>query len=614
VPLTFVEPARAALLCAGLLVPGAAWARALRVPRTLATSFAGSVLALYLSVLLLQWLGIRIGLASLATTLLALSVAGFAIAAWRGRQGAAQPPPPSATPAALFRGLGWWSIAYTVFWAIALWRAGHEPLNGPDIEFRWGLLPEQMLRLGSLNFYPPRSAEDFATYFWAESIPPGVAALHGWAFACAGRFAPAWTIPGVVLQLWAVHELMWHTAEALGGRAAARGAVLGLAATPLLTWAVLMGQETGLLALATMGVIHASVGWQRQRQVGWAALAGGFAVLGAATREYGLAWLGFGAVGLVFGRATRRAWVVYAAVALLGLLWPLRTFVLTGNPLFSQTIGGWPVNLRFGEWLDRGVADRSGLLRHADDWATIARYLLLYAPLAIPGWIALGWTATRRGAAATGATVVMTAGILALWFWSVSHSDGGLFYSIRVATPALVAAALGAALALATAASRPAVGLTMFSALVAAGVPAGLALPANPWTAAARSWPAFTPPQPLPQGPADEMVALVLRQPGVRVVVTDGPGFGRRFAPTGVRAIPLWSPQADWLFDPAVGPQDAARRQRETGVTHLLIRKLEPNVRFLNDCLRRPDGRVPFRLLPAGETPHWALFAIAPAP
>jgi hypothetical protein len=610
VPPILAEPARLVLLCAGLMLPGAAWARTLRVPRTVATSFAGSVLALYVSVLLLQACSIPIGLASLATTLLALSVAGFAAAAWRDRQGAAQPATASASPFALFRGLGWWSIAYAVFWALALWRAGHEPLNGPDIEFRWGLLPEQMLRLGSLDFYPPRSADDFANYFWAESIPPGVAALHGWAFACAGRFAPAWTIPGVVLQLWAVHELLWHTAETLGGRTAARCAVLALAATPLLTWAVLLGQETGLLAVATTGLIYAAAGWQRERQPGWAALAGSFAVLGAAGREYGLAWLAFGAVGLLFGRASPRAWTVYAALALLGLLWPLRTFLLTGNPLYSQTIGGWPVNLRFGEWLDRGVADRSALLRRADDWATIARYLLSYAPLAVPGWLALAWSASRRGA---GGVLVMTAGILVLWFWSVSHSDGGLFYSIRVATPALVAAALGAALVLATPPTRPAVGLTILGALVAAGVPAALALPANPWTTAARGWPAFTTPVPLRQGPADETVALVLRASGVRVVVTDGPGFGRRFAPTGVRAIPLWSPQADWLFDPALGAEDAARRQRETGVTHLLIRKLAPNVRFLNDRLRRPDGRLPFRLLPAGETPHWALFAIQPA-
>src|SRR5687768_8242951 len=64
---------------------------------------------------------------------------------------------------------------------LVFWRAWHEPLAGPDIEFRWSFLAEQMLRLGTLDFYPPRSAGDFFSYFWVESIPPGVAALHAWA-------------------------------------------------------------------------------------------------------------------------------------------------------------------------------------------------------------------------------------------------------------------------------------------------------------------------------------------------------------------------------------------------------------------------------------------------
>src|SRR5687768_4497774 len=163
----------------------------MRFPRTIATCFAGSALVLYVTVLGLHWASIRISLGSLATALLlfvitALGVVrlvrdrtsevGVSSASFGSRAG---------LPIAIGRG-GVWTLIYVVFWIAVLWRAWHEPLAGPDVEFRWSFLAEQMLRLGSLDFYPPRSAEDFHSYFWVESIPPGVSSLHAWAYACAG--------------------------------------------------------------------------------------------------------------------------------------------------------------------------------------------------------------------------------------------------------------------------------------------------------------------------------------------------------------------------------------------------------------------------------------------
>ena len=251
--------AKVILLLAGLLVPGAALARALNVPRTVAICFAGSTLSLYVTVLALQLTSIRISLGSLAGGLLLIIVAALGLTRLAS-DGTSERTTPSLSVAARIRLLAAntrgpaWTLVYPLFWVAVLWRAWHDPLAGPDVEFRWSFLAEQMLRLGSLDFYPPRSAEDFYSYFWVESIPPGASSLHAWAFACAGSTARTWTAPAVILQLWSVHELLWRTADRVGGVMAARCTALAAAACPFLTWSVLIGQETGLTAMFVMSL------------------------------------------------------------------------------------------------------------------------------------------------------------------------------------------------------------------------------------------------------------------------------------------------------------------------------------------------------------------------
>ena len=81
--------AKLALLLAGLLVPGAMLMRALRVPVTVATSFAGSAVALYATVLALQFTSITISLASLTGGLAAVTLVVIVLVARFGRSGTA---------------------------------------------------------------------------------------------------------------------------------------------------------------------------------------------------------------------------------------------------------------------------------------------------------------------------------------------------------------------------------------------------------------------------------------------------------------------------------------------------------------------------------------------
>jgi hypothetical protein len=637
------------LLLAGLLGPGAAVMHAMRIRVTVATSFAGSTVALYTTVLALQFSGMRISPGSLAggLTLIAITTTFVARLGRGGTNYRSSPHPSLLSRAGLqelqhgwfFPDMGWWTPLYLAFWVAVVWRCVHEPLAGPDIEFRWSFLAEQMLRLGSLDFYPPRSAESFFSYFWVESIPPGAAALHAWAYACAGGAHAAWTVPVVVLQIWSLHEMLWRTAERIGGISAARFACLAAVACPLLTWSMLLGQETGLTALSLAGIAFALHAWQHTRESQWAFLAGVFAILGASAREYGLVFPALAAGVLIVSGADRRAWLAFLGVSVISVAWPLRTWALTGNPFYSLGLGKlFPINERFIAWIEHDATALGAPLHSAAGWRDIARYLLLFAPTALLGWFALAvatgrgfrsisdrtsrWSAlslTRFGPAVLALGFVVV--VLVLWATSVRYTNGGLFYSLRVTSPALAIGALAAGVsAAAVTSTRPRLTRAISCALalvVTGAVAATLALPRNPWRTPLREWPGLTARSNMSPPQTDETVAIVLkaatsapRSSGESrpVVLADAPGFQRRFLPFGVDVIPLWSPQADWLFDRTLTATEAIRRWRESGVRHLIITKWQVNIDFFNQHSRWSSP--PFHVQLIGETATTAVFAI----
>jgi hypothetical protein len=492
----------------------------------------------------------------------------------------------------------------------------------PDIGFRWSFLAEQMLRHGSLDFYPPRSAEDFFTYFWVESIPPGVSALHAWSYACGGSFEASWTVPGTVLQLWALHELLWRTADRISGLDAARLTCIAAAACPLLTWSVFLAQETGLTALSMIGIAFGLASWRDTPTAGWAALIGGFAALGAAAREYGIVFPLLAAGGLVAARADRAAWVAFGGAALLSLVWPLRVWALMGNPFYSLAVGGlFPISAPFVARIDYDAAFYGAALQSISGWREVARYMLLFAPAALIGWFALVAASLRRGRTALlGLAAVLV--LLALWATSVRYTNGGLFYSLRVMGPALALGALAVGVAISTIGTyRPRLAMPVNIALALFMItllPATLALPLNPSRTPWREWPSFAPRTPDVRGQSDPLVALVSKaasatasaatDPRPAVVLADSPGHQRTFLPTGIRVIPLWSPQADWLFDLSLPPAEAIRRWRTSGVRFIIVAKWQANLDYFNQFSRW--NRPPFRIQRVGETSLAMVFAI----
>ena len=586
------------LLLIGLLAPGAALLGAFRLPRSLAGCFAGSAVAIYTCVLALNACSLRLSAASLTASLTALTLTAWFVGTRRAAAVSPGVSGPALSPAALawfapWRRLGPWTVPYVALAAALVVRACREPLAGPDVGFRWSFLAEQMLHLGSLDFYPPRFAADFLSYFWVESIPPGVAGLHAWAFACGGSSAPGWTVPAVILQLAALHDLLWRLGEKIGGVRAARFACLTALACPLLNWSFLLGQESGLTALALLGVLSALLSYADTRAPHWCAALGLFAVLGASTREYGLVFPALALGALLCLRPDRRAqWIFFTVAAPLSLAWPLRCALLTGNPFYSLDVAGLlPVNPRFHDWLTVIAQSFGPTLRHLEGWTNVGRYLLLYAPVAFLGWIALTSAASRRR---PGAIVAALATLLffALWAASVPYTNGGLFYSMRVLSPALAVATLvfGCALAV-TPRISPSIANGLIALLLIATLPANLALPENPWRQPWREWAAFRSaldlsPAATPAAEPVDFVARTLRHQPAGLVLADAPGAQRELARFDRPVAPLWSPQADWLLAPGLASAARVQGWRASGARYLVLTKYPMNADYFTRLSR----------------------------
>jgi len=603
-------PLRLALLMGGLLLPGSMLLRALRLPWSLAAAFVSSAATLYVVVLVFACTGAVISLVTLA--------AGLALVTLVARLVPARPSTTQISSSfACFEQMGAWLPLYGAFWLIVAYRLGFQPLNGPDVAFRWSWLAEQMLQFGSLDFYPPRSAADFVRYFWAESIPPGVASLYAWTYACAGSKQALWTSPVVALQLLAVHELIWRLASRWGGAVVARRAVLLAAACPLLTWSVTMGQETGLTALAVTGLVWSLSHLHDENGRRWAALAGIFAIVAASTREYGAIFPLVAVAATVWLQAPRRQTWVLAAVALpVTLAWPLRVWLLTGNPVYSLNVFGlFPTNPVFTAWNDLLRGPSSLALGTAASWPEIGRDLLLWGLPAVAGLAALVMLLVQRLREAR-IVAFFVALTFALWFAAVFYTAGGLFYSLRVLSPALALLAVVASYGLAFWVQHPAA-----ARYAAAGValvlleslPKTLVLPENPYRLTVREWPGAAAQFPaVVRGVNDALLAKVRPLPDRRRILSDHAGLPRIFAPIGTEVAPLWSPEVAWLFDEKLKPAEVAQRWRKSGLRYLVLGKTGASANFMQTHAR---WRTPyFTLQPVAETDtHVILEATIPA-
>ncbi len=590
-------PFRLALLIAGLLAPGAALLRALHLPRSFAGSVIISTALLYLLVVIFAVLHIPITLLTLAGTLALIT--GALYFTYRPLKRKGQPPAKEETSSfACFTQLGAWTPLYVIFWGIVGWRLATQPLSGADVYFRWSWLAEQMVELGSLSFYPPRSAADYAAYAWPESIPPGIAALHAWSYFCGGSIKALWTSPAILLQLVALHEFLWRIAYSWGGQLAARRAVLLAAATPLLTWSAIIGQETGLTALSVAGLLYGLLRWQKTRAPAWLILAAAASIAGAGAREYGLAFplLGLGLLALM--QAPRSALIRFAAIALpLVAIWPLRTWILTGNPFFAINLAGlFRTNEFFATWSANFHTVARGALFSLETWRQVTRYFVLFAPAALLGGVALVLHA-KRGLREARWCAVCVGLCGALWMASVPFTAGGTFYSLRVLSPALALAAAFAGYAILAAPTvwRKVADGALIVALLAT-LPFTLTLPDNAYRSSPREWPtAARRFEAIGEESSAQLMAALHALPGRKRLLSDYAGLPHLLADTDITFVPIWSPEVAWLFDPKTPLNVAADKWHASRIRYVVTSPAPAFLEFINRHARWNSERFAFR-------------------
>lgn len=596
----------APLLAAGLFVPGWLLGRACRTPAGFIGAFLGSAALLLNLVLVLDALRLALTVVNL-TFGLGLICAVLALLASR-----LPPSSPAPSPApAPFR----WQRHHWFFLPAALGlgaltlRATLDPLSGFDTLFRWDFLAQQMLREGSLHFYPPVTSDDFLRYGWPDGIAPLVSTLYLWSYLSAGHIAPWLTAPIVLAQAVLLFVAVWQL-TARHDRLAATVAVAVLATSSVLLWGVAMGQETGLTALSLVAMFLFLERHRTDPSARWLLWAGVAAGTGALAREYGLAYLGLGLVTLAWWRVAPRRWLEFVlAAALVALPWYLRNWVKTGHPLYSHSLGGlFPVNPVLAEYNQLLAAQFSP---GAPD-STWLRLAALAFGLGGPP-LALGLLGGLTHWRARAPWLMALLAIAALWLWSIAQTSAGPGYAVRLLTPAVaLGAVLGALWLTRLAASR--VGWLLLALLTALSLDAALRslyLPVeaevNWWTRDAQAWREFD--RDGARWRAHANWAAIAQAADGHGILAPDPTTHALFAQLGAKPVPLFSPAVRFLFAPDADYASCLARLRTGRMRFILLTRHSD----LNDlqAARHPFFRALRASAPTATFSHYFIYDLA---
>lgn len=597
----------ALLVLAGLLLPGATWARAARWPLPWLAGGVLSVLGLFSGVMVLGACGVRVTVVTLGAWQTAVALAGWVTQ--RRRRPSAAPVEPAWT------GTGWWiALPALPMVIVTAWRAVTQPLPGADVDFRWNYLAERIVNSGGLTHYPPFTAADFTQYFWPDGIAPLLSSIYAWTYLAAGSTAKTWTALPVLLQFAGLLALLLALGRHWGGPRGGWFALALAGATMLLQFSLNLGQETGLTTLGVGGLAFYLAEWQRTRRAGLLVPAAACAALAASAREYGLIFPVVGAGWLLAGRAGwRRAGGFAVGALVLPAAWHLRNWLRTGNPFYAQDVAGvFPVNPVFAEWMRGYVGIYGAPLKQGAGWLEIGRMFLVTA---LPAWLGLlAGLAIWRREPGWGGVVALAAATAGCWLLSVPYTAGGLFYSMRVLGPLLLLGCAwgGAVLARWVPGERYLAGVWLACGLwgIDAALRAGT-IPANPYQISPREWPAagYTMQRDFTRL-NHPFLAAAARAVSGRVVSETAAAQGI-FREAGVEVVPVWSPEVAFLFAPAP-PGEVAARLRKLGFTHVLLTRVQSSA----DFLRRTGafGHLDGCLAPVMMNDTFILFALQPEP
>ncbi len=423
----------------GWMLPGWQLARRFDLPAPAVSAFLISACGWFALVLGLQLLGLPLIRPVLLTLWLG---AGAAASVWLWKSGSRPAEPSPENPLRPLRADLIWMPAVAVGAVGLAIRAFVDPSHGWDTSFRWDHLARLIVNQGSLDFYPPVTAEHHELYAWCDGIPPLASLLNLWIYLACGSVDPA-LLAGRTLGEAAVAALaVASLARSLHGRDAVWPSLAVLSACALFSWSLSMGQETGLSAIAVVALVYYLVEYGKVRGAGPAFGAGLAAAVAAISRDYAVAYAATGLVLLALSPGVNvRVLVAYLLpVCTVALPWYVRNWALTGNPLFPNSVFGiFP-----GEpALDRILAGASAYWSFSAQFSYLPhlfRSLCFVAGACMLG--CAGFRLGRQGRTILASVLVLSVG---LWAWSAQLTAGGWHYSLRVLAPsvALLAASAG---------------------------------------------------------------------------------------------------------------------------------------------------------------------------
>lgn len=558
----------------GFFIPGALISRLVRCPEFALSSFLISILILFYSVFLLDILAIPLHFGG---PFLILAILSGLLVMPALKQKMDSPSVPANEPTSWFEKL--LVIAVGLSLLLLIVRSFLAPLSGYDTFFRWNFLPQQMIRFGNFDFYPPLNAEDFRKYFYVDGIPPLIPFLYWWLYAAFGNAASPLTGIVVGTQYALLLIVTFRLGKELSSRTGGLLAVAMLIACPLFFWCVFMGQETGMTALSLASVIY-FLKVSKPTNHGAVIAAAFAAAVGGLSREYGLAFILCGVITAWQLKLPRKQMTLFFMISVaLTAPWYLRNWILAGNPFYSNSLGQlFSVNS-----VHVGILSAYGSLFGMDQtlwykvWLNV-KILLEYAPLQLTVGLIAGFLLFKR----FGFVAVCSAAVVFLWLISIGKTGGGYFWAIRVLSPALLLLSVCAGIFLEqrTRTNRDVIAVVFLAVFVYAMIYDFVA-PAKPENIPASQWAlvAFHP------NPANDVktqrLAPYLKKLNCRILSDDAYLHAGLF-PSGIELVPVWSPEVSFLFEPGLKAEDARKRLIGLNIKALLYSSQGLNSRYLN--------------------------------
>ncbi len=567
----------------GFFLPGILLNRILGKPNSIATSFIISWTILFQVIFLLGLAGVRLNILSVSLTIVALNAILYAYCLHKKINVRMEPLESnfSLRPKDL-----WWLSPVLLSILLMFLKTSLFQLPHGDQDFRWFLLPRQMLANQTFSFYPPITDLDYEKYFFTDSFPPMVSFGYFWVFALYGASHDFLVFIPVSLQFVFLLAFGYKLAKRIYGTDEhGLFAMMLLSSSTLLFYSVVICQETGLTALSTLALTYylckSDAKWQD------ACLASFATALGALSREYGGVLVVCGAMVIICRGQNMRLLAYYLFFcAILIAPWYVRVFTLTGNPFYSNPFAKLPVNPVHAGILN-GYKEIIGFEKYMTSKIIVPLFCGIFsvAPLALLLGIPSFFLKPRN------LFMPLICIIFAsLWLYSI-WIPAGLFHSMRILSPAISILCVSGIKTFHITATgnrlRMNIGLILLFIVSTMTFIQNIFVPLNPLNIRGRDFLLAASIVADPVNLEEETVETLVKLPENSIILSDG-ALQHAYAARNkeklknIRIIPVWGPQVRFLFDEKMDFQKSSEILRKKNIRYVMIgRKGNLNMNYL---------------------------------